>query len=99
MSQSHGIEGGTTGEAFQEQCLLDIFNFQDILHVRTYKTLMERETMCLLIFLPSPAFWYFHLFLIYIPSPSCFEALWSCFLYFPMFINYKTVKLQLMQLE
>ena len=43
MSQSHRIEGGTTDETFQEQCLLwerqasvgadiDFCNFQDLLY-------------------------------------------------------------------
>ena len=43
MSQSHGIKGRTTDEAFQEQCFLwergapvslviGLFKFQDILH-------------------------------------------------------------------
>ena len=47
MSQSHNIKGGTTDEAFEEQCFLwergaavgadfHLFNFQDILHAQEH---------------------------------------------------------------
>ena len=53
MSQSHVTKGGTTDEAFQEQCFLwergasagvdfDLFNIQDLLHAQEYKKTMTK---------------------------------------------------------
>ena len=66
MSQSHGIKGDTTEEAFQEQCFLwerwasdgadfDLLNFQDLLHVQepiltTEGGKNEKHIRCPLIF-------------------------------------------------
>lgn len=54
MSQSHTIKGGTTDEAFEEQCflwetgasvLLTFFNLQDLLHMKhiTHRSKEEKN--------------------------------------------------------